>query len=190
MFENETLKIQTLCGGGGAKLLLMPLAMIQPLSFIRKWRGISAFSLAEVALAMGVAAFSLISIFGLLTVGIKNNQTSLEQTTAAALASAIVGDLRSTPSVSSTSAEFQISIPSAPSAANTKQLCLSEDGSLAAGAESRYLAYVNFPARASAAESAIPVRILITWPAAADLNNNPPKNFAGSYEVITSLWRD
>jgi hypothetical protein len=106
---------------------------------------------------------------------------------AAGMASALVSDLRSSMNGNGTSTLYGITIPSNP-AGTAQQLKLREDGGLdsTGGGASRFLAYVSFYS-ASATKSATPVRILITWPAAADLSNNPPKNFSGSYEVITAL---
>ena len=152
-----------------------------------------AFSLVEVTLALGIAAFALIAIFGLLPIGITSNQTSVEQTAAAGMARAIIADLRTTPLTANTSSSYQISVPNAGSGRSaTQQLLLREDGSLdittPRGASSRYLGYISF--NAPTAKAAINIRLLITWPAAADLNNNPPKNFAGSYEVLSALDRN
>jgi type II secretory pathway pseudopilin PulG len=54
----------------------------------------SAFSLVEVVLALGVAAFALIAILGMLPVGLKTQQASVEQTTANGIISQISSDLR------------------------------------------------------------------------------------------------
>jgi uncharacterized protein (TIGR02598 family) len=54
----------------------------------------SAFSLVEVTLALGVAAFCLITVFGLIPVGLKTQQTSIQQTIANNITSEIIGDLR------------------------------------------------------------------------------------------------
>jgi len=141
-------------------------------------------------MALGIAAFCLTAIFGVLSLGSTNNKTTVEQTAAAGLASAIVSDLRALNTSNSTSSIYQITIPSSPSG-STQQLKLREDGALdsTGGAESRYLGYVTFYSPATS-KSATPVRILITWPAVADLNNNPPRNFSGSYEVVTALDRN
>jgi uncharacterized protein (TIGR02598 family) len=53
----------------------------------------AAFSLVEVTLALGVAAFCLIAVLGLLPTGLKTQQNSIEQTTANTIVSQIVGDL-------------------------------------------------------------------------------------------------
>jgi uncharacterized protein (TIGR02598 family) len=54
----------------------------------------SAFSLVEITLALGVAAFCLIAVLGLLPIGLKTQQASVQQTTANAIISQIAGDLR------------------------------------------------------------------------------------------------
>ena len=53
----------------------------------------AAFSLVEITLALGVAAFALLAIFGLLPASLKTQQASIQQTTANTIASQIVADL-------------------------------------------------------------------------------------------------
>src|SRR6266481_6118983 len=54
----------------------------------------SGFSLVEVTLALGVAAFCLIAVLGLLPTSLKTQQTSIQQTTANQIISQIFSDLR------------------------------------------------------------------------------------------------
>ena len=53
----------------------------------------AAFSLIEVTLALGIAAFSLLTLFALLPVALKTQQASIQQTTANTICSQIVADL-------------------------------------------------------------------------------------------------
>jgi type II secretory pathway pseudopilin PulG len=53
----------------------------------------AAFSLIELTLALGIAAFCLITLFALIPVALKTQQTSTQQTTANTVASQIVADL-------------------------------------------------------------------------------------------------
>src|SRR5947208_6788482 len=53
----------------------------------------TAFSLVEVTLALGVAAFCLIAVLGLLPTGLKTQQASIQQTTANTICSQVVADL-------------------------------------------------------------------------------------------------
>ena len=54
----------------------------------------AAFSLVEITLALGVAAFCLIAVMGMLPIGLKTQQAGVEQTKANAIISAISTDLR------------------------------------------------------------------------------------------------
>ena len=54
----------------------------------------TAFSLVEVTLALGIAAFCLIAVLGLLPTGLKTQQASIQQTTANQIISTIFADLR------------------------------------------------------------------------------------------------
>ncbi len=60
----------------------------------RSLHATAAFSLVEITLAMGVAAFCLIAVLGMLPVGLKTQQAGVQQTTASAIISQIVTDLR------------------------------------------------------------------------------------------------
>jgi uncharacterized protein (TIGR02598 family) len=55
---------------------------------------VAAFSLVEVALALGVAAFALLAILGMLPTSLKTQQASIQQTTANSIISQIFSDLR------------------------------------------------------------------------------------------------
>src|SRR6266498_3315923 len=54
----------------------------------------AAFSLAEVTLALGVAAFCLIAVLGLLPTSLKTQQASIQQTTANQIISTIRSEER------------------------------------------------------------------------------------------------
>jgi uncharacterized protein (TIGR02598 family) len=54
---------------------------------------VGGFSLIEVTLALGIAAFCLITVFALVPVALKTQQASIQQTTANTIISQIVADL-------------------------------------------------------------------------------------------------
>jgi Tfp pilus assembly protein PilV len=160
------------------------------------------FSLIEVALALGVAAFALVAIIGLIPIGMNSNQASIEQTAAAGLAASLVADLRATPveipPAAKNSPRFQIPLPVSGNATHT--LFLREDGSASGNVDAnadpaqdpRYRAtlFVTAPTVASQ-KSATTVRVLVTWPALADSTaGTVPGKFNGSYEVVTALDRN
>ena len=68
----------------------------------------TAFSLIEVTLALGIAAFCLIAVFGLMPVGVQTNRNATSQTAATNIMAAVVADLRATPTTKNTSAQFGI----------------------------------------------------------------------------------
>ena len=63
-------------------------------------RSIAGFSLIEVTLALGVAAFCLIAVFGLVPVGVQTNRNATSQTTATNILSSVVSDIRASPKAS------------------------------------------------------------------------------------------
>jgi type II secretory pathway pseudopilin PulG len=65
----------------------------------------SAFSLIELTLAIGVAAFCLIAVFGLIPVGIQTNRNATSQTAAKNILAAVLADLRATPKAGPTPAQ-------------------------------------------------------------------------------------
>jgi uncharacterized protein (TIGR02598 family) len=167
-----------------------------------KLRAHRAFTLIEVTLALGVAGFCLVTIFGLLPVGLTSNQASVEQTMAGNISSAIVSDLRSAqPLGTGTSPRFGLPIPAAGAAATMHTVYLAASGSATAvdgvpvtsgSAISRYRATVQFiPPQSSVPLTVTVVRVLITWPALADPNSQTlPANYSGSYEADTTLDRN
>ena len=60
----------------------------------RALRATAAFSLVEVVVALGVAAFCLIAVMGMLPAGLKVQQAGIQQTTANEIMAAILNDLR------------------------------------------------------------------------------------------------
>src|ERR1700730_4175808 len=105
-------------------------------------RSTAAFSIVEVVLALGVAAFCLIAILGLLPAGLNTNQTSTRQTTANGILSAIVADLRATPGTSKKSNLFKIDLTKT----KTQTLYFAGDGtySTSAAPNSIFYAKVKF----------------------------------------------
>lgn len=166
----------------------------------RKASARHGFTLVEVTLALGVAGFCLLSVFGLLPVGLASSQISLNQTVAANITSAIQADLNcAQPLGSGTSPHFGFSIPGAGNTASLQTIYLTSDGiatpvaasPTATGTSvSRYRATLWFTSPATG-RTATNVRILITWPALADsAPGSAPQYYTGSYEADTTLNRN
>ena len=70
-------------------------------------RRFHAFSLVEVTLALGIAAFCLLAVFGLMPIGVQTNRNTTSQTAAANIMAAVVADLRATSKLYSNSKTYQ-----------------------------------------------------------------------------------
>ena len=134
-----------------------------------------AFSLVEVTLALGICAFCLLAIFGLLPVGVKSGRMAVEQTAAAGLLSVVATDLREGPTSGGDSAFFGIPIPGNPVVGTgTSVLFFNESAqsSEVAKADSRYRLTVTFLPNAvpvsGSEKMATMADVEVTWPAPAD----------------------
>jgi uncharacterized protein (TIGR02598 family) len=143
----------------------------------RRWSK-EAFSLVEVTLALGVMAFCLIAVFGLLPVGLSSNQAAIQQTGAVDLLIALDTDLRSTLKTATSSPRFSISIPGG------ALLYFRENGVPDSQTNSRYRVLVSFIAPSN--RMATTGRILITWPAQQD----DPQKARGSVDEFVALDRN
>jgi uncharacterized protein (TIGR02598 family) len=156
----------------------------------------SAFSLVEVTLALGIAAFCLIAVFGLLPVGMQTNRNAKSQTRATNLMAAVLADLRATPRIRTQSLQF--CIPLTTSGA-TYTLYFDSEGrcsSNLAGSTSpcgvawnpplatRYRVKVTFPLTSN--PNLMYADLTINWPAAADPATITP---SGSVEMFAAFDR-
>lgn len=144
----------------------------------------AGFSLVEVTLALGVAAFCLITIFGLLPLGIQTSQSSISQTAAASLLSSVVADLRATPKTSPTSLQYGIIFGAA------KSLFFDGEGRSVTAADPnatpRYRVTITFPSSPTGAFAPTFVSLKVTWPALVDPATTNP---VGSVETFAALDR-
>lgn len=153
-------------------------------------RGLNAFSLVEVTLALGVAAVSLIAIFGLLPVGLQANRTATQQTMSSDIVSGVLADLRATPVTTprggaATSPQFGIAIPANPVGANTTTtLYFSTEGKFTTSltSVSRYKAVITIVPN-TGVRAATLADLKMSWPAAA-------ANPEGSAEFFAAFDRN
>jgi uncharacterized protein (TIGR02598 family) len=137
----------------------------------------AGFSLVEVTLALGIAAFCLIAIFGLMPVGVQSSRNAASQTAASNIIAAVVADLRATPKNANTSSQFNIAFT-----ANPPAMYFDETGQFATllGANSRY--QLNITWNGSAALRYADLKV--SWPAGAT-----PTNATGSVETFAAFDR-
>jgi type II secretory pathway pseudopilin PulG len=153
----------------------------------------SAFSLVEVTLALGIAAFCLIAVFGLMPVGLQTNRNAKSQTRATNLMAAVMSDLRATPSIKTTSLQFCIPLTTS----TTTTLYFDSEGrcsSNLAGStspcgvawvpplETRYRVNITLPLTGKLTYADLKV----TWPAPVDPATTTP---SGSVEMFAAFDR-
>lgn len=150
----------------------------------RRFHSSVGFSLIEVTLALGVAAFCLLALFGLLPLGLQVNQSSTSETAAASVLSSVIADLRTTPKTSLTSSQYAITFGTA------KVLYFDGNGngvsSQDPNATSRYRLTVTFPNSPVGAFAPTFVSLKVTWPALADPATTRP---AGIVEMFAAVDR-
>jgi uncharacterized protein (TIGR02598 family) len=141
-----------------------------------KTRSTFAFSLVELTLAIGIAAFCLIAVFGLMPVGVQTNRNATSQTAATDIIASVIADMRATPS--STSPQYGITFGSA------KTLYFDGAGQFAIlpGTNSRYRLDVTFPWTSGNTYGA---NLKVLWPAAAT-----QANASGSAEIFAAFDRN
>ena len=162
----------------------------------------SAFSLVEVTLALGVAAFCLVTVAGLLSVGLQTNQRATSQTAATSILSNVIADLRATPKASTTSTQYGISIPTDPTLAPDPQSCqhcqscsaaqtfyVNSEGQVTRSVttNSRYRLIVVFWKNPTGTNASTFADVKVTWPTAIDPCASTP---GGSSEVFAAFTRN
>ncbi len=162
---------------------------------MRLWNSRSAaFSLVEVTLALGIAAFCLIAIFGLMPVGVQTNRNATSQTAATNIIAAVIADLRATPLTTppgsaTSSPQYQIPIPENPvgSVIIAPPLFFAGDGTFSTSiqAQSRYQLTIAFLPNGPNTHTATFADLKVTWPAAATA-----ANASGSTEMFAAFDRN
>jgi len=156
------------------------------------------FSLTEVAVALAVASFCLTSIVGLIPVGLQANQVATGQTFTSGIVSSVLADLRGTPSLTATSLQYSIPIPSNPFPATTTPTLLffGTDGSFSSTQQptSAYMVVITFVNNGTPVFSApytdktgIFANISIEWPIPAGATATTKT--LNSYQTFVGLDR-
>jgi hypothetical protein len=170
-------------------------------------RSVAAFSLVEVTLALSVAAFCLLAVFGLMPVGVQTNRNSTSQTAATNIAALVVADLRA--KTTGASPLLGIIIPTDPTSppqfvlpdvvpcsggntSATSQIRWFDSqgqSSSSINSNSLYRVIVTFVKNttATATTGATYVNVKVTWPAAIDPCAITP---GGSVEMFAALDRN
>jgi uncharacterized protein (TIGR02598 family) len=145
----------------------------------------SAFSLVEVVIAIGVAAFCLVAMLGLIPSGVKSVKAATDQTGATTVLDEVVTDLRTTPLGGKSSPAFGIALPAVGtvSATSSTNLVFSETGSLVSTNDfnARYVALITLSNSSIFSTTAL---IQVKWPALAGVSNS-----LGAVETVSTILR-
>lgn len=157
-----------------------------------KQRRSSAFSLVEVTLALGIAAFCLIAVFGLVPIGVQTNRNATSQTAATNIIASVIADMRATTS-STSSLQYRITfgIPKTLYFDGAGECSVDVNGSTRVDGsawspplQTRCQLNITFPSSPSSLSYA---DVKVTWPAAADPATITP---AGSAEMFAAFDRN
>jgi len=170
-----------------------PLTSSSPPVLKRSLRDITAFSLVEVTLALGIAAFCLLTVFALLPVALKTQQASIQQTTANTICSQIVADLSAALRLPPGLQSKQFSLHGHWAEALTPDiLYFGKDGTFVPGSTNQNPAPAGAVFRATVTYLRPPTEttsladITVTWPAAVDPTISAP---AGKVETFAAINR-
>jgi uncharacterized protein (TIGR02598 family) len=137
---------------------------------------------------MGIAAFCLVAMLGLIPTGMKSVKSATEQTAATAVLQEIVTDLRNTPAGSNTTSKLNIDLPLAgtlgSSANGNTTFYMSESGakySNNTSLDARYGVSLSMTNRSIFITSA---QVMVWWPSTVSATNAQ-----GSVETITTILR-
>lgn len=141
----------------------------------------SAFSLVEVAMSLGITAFAMVAILGLVPIGVNSSQSAINQTAVANIATAIAADLRTTGKTDAATPRLGISL----SGSSTYYFDESGGAARSLMPNSRYQVAVSVSPVPADQRQATKVGIVVTWPAAAK-----PANAAGMISTFIGLDRN
>lgn len=157
----------------------------------------SAFSLVEVTLALGVAAFCLLALFGLLPIGVKADRQAIAQSTATDILSSVYSDLKATPVTSNcqrscgVSEQFKIDFAGPKPPAKSQTLYFDGNGILTTDTSTSnpavYRLTISLPDNGTATnKGATFVDLKLTWPALVD----PAVTPADGVETLAAFDRN
>jgi uncharacterized protein (TIGR02598 family) len=142
----------------------------------------AGFSLVELTLALGVTAFCLIAVFGLMPIGVQANRNATFQTRATNIGAAVAADLRGTPRANNTSPQFGITF------GTPRTLYFADTGNFTTllGTNSQYRLSVTWNITGGCSTALPCADIKVTWPAPADPATTAP---SGAVEMSAAFDR-
>lgn len=161
----------------------------------------AAFTLVEVALALGVASFCLLAVMGLVPLGVNTGQMASDQMVAGSILTHVLADLRATPPTAppggaATSLEYSVPIPAntASTASGTPVVRYFGDTAQQFSfaptlGTSRYRLTATF-LPSTGGRSATGVTLLVSWPPRVDPNDATTGTPTGRVQIFAALDRN
>lgn len=175
----------------GPDLLTTPEAIDQPrLGIQNEAFRKSGFTLAEIAVALGIFSFALVSMMGMLSVGLKNTRKATVQTSASNVLSGIVSDIKASSISLSSSAGTDTQNYTSPklgisavldkkkntvtgSITPSMPMYISESGSQVSTSSPEVLQKVYSVQITPGADGVPALRVRVEWPANRPQNSRP-----------------
>jgi uncharacterized protein (TIGR02598 family) len=159
-------------------------------------RRVHAFSLVELTLALGIAAFCLIAVFGLMPIGVQTNRNATSQTAATHIISSVFADVRTAARATASATPsplYQIIIPARDAPNTTPQTRYFDSTgqfTMFLNTNSRYQLNVTFPANPGPGTSKVTYGYLeVTWPPTV-VQTNPTPVPSGSVQMFAAFDRN
>ncbi len=161
----------------------------------------AAFTLVEVALALGVASFCLVAVMGLVPLGVSTGQMASDQTAAGSILTHVLADLRATPATvlgatTTTSTQYQIPIPANAGVGTSSTKTVLYFGDTAQQfsfantlGTSRYRLTITFLPSAGGREST-GMNMMVSWPPQFDPSNTGNGAPTGRVQIFAALDRN
>ena len=152
--------------------------------------GSAGFSLVEVALAVGITSFCLLTLLALLPTGLRSADAASRQSMAVSLGNGILSDLKATAAYAAANStttlpnttRYQLGIPTTAGTDVQYALYLDENGNVIAPGQSQFLAVLTLIPQSTSGTTAagglpkpaVLAQLVIIWPAVADASVMTP----------------
>lgn len=152
----------------------------------------AAFLLVEVTLAIGIMAFAVLAVVGLLPLGLQSVKTGTDEMAAIGILGALETDLEVSPVTSAASAQFHIDrLKTGIQGTAGSQIYLNAEGAVSSLNDARYRLVVEnlapIPATLSP-DFVYRCRAKISWPAGARVREDgSPETATGSVEIYLAF---
>lgn len=139
-----------------------------------------AFSLVEVVLAIGITAFALIAILGLLPVGLNTMRESVDEMVATGILTAVEADLRNVPEDESNSPLYGVPVWSAASTTEWQRFLDRNGHPVAERQEADYVMVCTLYPPEEDVSDCLRIHVKVAWPGRAAVPT-------GSVETLVAI---